>query len=97
MADRVVETIESLDRQEHVIIVRRPDGPYSFRRQWRAVEPRKYPAPTIWPDGFAPEAGWDPPAGHSGLYDGPETAKWEALCKEALCKVDWMASVLLSN
>jgi hypothetical protein len=36
MVDRILETIESPTGQERVIIVQRPDGRYSFRKQWRA-------------------------------------------------------------
>ena len=92
MTDQIIETIERSDGRERVYIVRRADGRYSYRRQW--PEDKRYggPGTQAWPDGFLNEAGWWPPSVHLGIYDSAETAKWEALCK-----VEWLASVVRSS
>jgi hypothetical protein len=91
-ADRIVEMIESLDAQQRVLIVQRPDGWYSFRRQWRAGDNYKGPGTFVWDDGYEEEPGWGPRGPYVGVYDSAETAKWEALGK-----VDWLASTQRSN
>jgi hypothetical protein len=89
MRDQVIETIESSDGQRRVLIVRRADGLYSFRLQWR--EDTNYQGPGVlrWPPGYIAEPGWWPPGPYLGLYDGLETAIWEAHCR-----FDWLASAL---
>jgi hypothetical protein len=91
-ADRIVETIESLDAQQRVLIVQRPGGRYSFQKQWRADENGNGPGTVVWRDGYEEEPGWSPPGPYVGMYDSAETAKWEALGK-----VDWLVSTQRSN
>jgi hypothetical protein len=90
--DRIVEMIESLDAQQRVLIVQRPDGRYSFRKQFRADENYEDLYTFVWTDGYEEEPGWLPPGPYIGVYDSAETAKWEALCK-----VNWLASTQRSN
>jgi hypothetical protein len=92
MADRIVEMIESLDARQRVLIVQRPDGRYSFRKQARVDENYKGPGTFVWRDGYEEEPGWLPPGPYLGVYDSAETAKWEALGK-----VDWLASTQRST
>jgi len=50
MNDRVVETIDSPDGRERIVILQRPGGLYSFRKQLR-----------VCGDDPADDAGWGSP------------------------------------
>jgi hypothetical protein len=58
--------LESPDNQERVVIVRRLDGTFTYRRQWRSE--------------FSDDAdgGWGPLGPDCGIYDSEETAEIEA-------------------
>ncbi|MEZ5833186.1 MAG: hypothetical protein R3D05_18590 [Dongiaceae bacterium] len=85
MADRILEVIESPTSHKRLVIVQREDGRYSFRMQGRTDDEHNGPGKFVWPDGYREEAGWQPPGPYLGIYDSPETAKWEAMGK-----VDWV-------
>ncbi len=89
MADRIVEIIENSDGRERIFVVQRLDGCYSFRLQAKKNSNYSGPGHFVWPDGYPEELGWWPPGPYVGIYDSPETAKWEALGK-----VDWVASTI---
>lgn len=90
--DTVIETIGSPDALERVIILRRPDGRCSFRKQLREDPDHRGPGAFVWPAGFVEETGWWPPGPYLGIYDSAATARWEAMCK-----IGWLASTLHPN
>ncbi len=92
MVDRIIEMIERPDAQQRLYIVQRPDGRFSFRKQWRSDPSYTGSGKFVWRDGYKEEPGWDPPGPYVGLYDSVETAKWETLGK-----VEWLALAQASN
>jgi hypothetical protein len=80
-----VKTFESCDGRERVLIARRPDGTYTYQRQWLSVA-----LPNSDPDspvdaGNEPEDAWDPPGPDCGIYDSADTAE-----NEARQRVPWL-------
>ena len=67
MTTHVVQILASPDGEHQVLIVRRPDGAYSYQRQWLADSPT----------GRA----WGPPGPYAGIYDSAETALHEAFAR----------------
>ena len=87
MTEQVVDVIEKGDGTERVCIVRRTDGSYSFRRQWKDGGSHRGSGTLAWREGYAGQVGWGPLGLYAGIYDSMETAKWEALCR-----VEWLVS-----
>ena len=92
MPDQILKTLTSPDGQRRVLIVRRPDGVFSFCTQCQESPDYKNWGDSPWPNGNLLEEGWNPPSLHYGLYDSQETATWEALCR-----VEWLANTLPPN
>jgi hypothetical protein len=92
MVDRVTQVITKPDGKERVMIVQRPDGCYSFRRQWLVGQRTNHPDSPIFKPGSIPVGEWGPPGPYVGIYDTEETAKWEALGK-----IDWLSATLNPN
>ena len=67
MTGRVVQILASPDGEHQVLIVRRPDGAYSYQQQ-RLTDS---PAGRIW----------GPPGPYAGIYDTAETALQEAFAR----------------
>ena len=61
--------LESPDGTERVLILQRPDGAFTYRRQWRSDTPQ----PTSDDD-----ERWSPPGPDCGIYDSRDTAETEA-------------------
>ena len=91
-SDTVLETLVSPDGDERVLIVRRADRVFSFRKQFRTDQDYGGPVQHGWPDDYVAETGWTPPGPYCGLYDSAEVAKWEALGN-----VVWVAAVQPRN
>jgi hypothetical protein len=73
-----VKTLESADRRERVLISRRPDGTYTYQRQWlSAALPNNDPDSPIV-DSREREMAWGPPGPDCGIYDSADTAENEA-------------------
>ena len=90
--DLLLKIFERPDGKQRVLIVRRPDGRFSYRLQSYGIDDYRHPGTFKWHDGYTPETGWYPPGPYCGIYDSAETAKWEALGK-----VEWLASTLRPN
>jgi hypothetical protein len=60
--------LESPDGTERVLILKRPDGAFTYRRQWLSEKPRPV-------DG---EEKWSQPGPDCGIYDAADTAETEA-------------------
>jgi hypothetical protein len=86
MTDTILKTLTSPDGRERVLIVRRTDGAFAYRMQFREDLRFKNWGDHPWPDGFDREFGWNPPGPCCGIYDSAETAGWEALCR-----VEWVS------
>jgi hypothetical protein len=67
MEDRLI-TIESADGRERVVICRRTDGNFTYRRQWAD-------ASVVTGRDF----GWGALGPEAGIYDSRETAELEAM------------------
>lgn len=67
MAERVLKTITSPDGKHRVLVIRKGDGNYSYRRQWLVDAP----------DG--PQ--WGAPGPYCGIYESAETAEREAIAR----------------
>jgi hypothetical protein len=67
MAAQIVQILASPDGEHQVLIVRRPDGSYSYQQQRL----------TDSPAGRA----WGPPSPYAGIYDSAETALQEAFAR----------------
>lgn len=68
--ERRVKVIERADGSERVVICRRDDGNFTYRRQW---------ADTSIIDG--PDFGWESLGPDLGVYDTLETAEFEAMLR----------------
>ena len=73
-----ISIIEKADRSERVVICRRKDGNFTYRRQWAD------PAVLTGPD-----YGWGPPGPDLGVYDTPATAEMEAMQRVAWLKTNF--------
>jgi hypothetical protein len=82
-----VKTLESLDRRERVLISRRPDGTYTYQRQWlSAALPNDDPdSPIVIDASRELEMAWGPPGPDCGIYDSADTAE-----NEARQRVPWL-------
>jgi hypothetical protein len=81
-----VKTLESFDRRERVLIARRPDGNYTYRRQWlSAALPNTDPDSPIIDVSQELEMTWGPPGPDCGIYDSADTAE-----NEARQRVPWL-------
>ena len=85
-ADRRLTIIMSPDGKERVLIVQRPDGHYSYRRQWRSGETSNHPDSPIFESDFLEGGPWGPPGPYCGIYDSEHTAE-----QEAFYRVSWLA------
>jgi hypothetical protein len=84
-----VKTFESFDGRERVLISRRPEGNYTYRRQWlSAALPNDDPDSPIVNAGQEREMPWGPPGPDCGIYDSADTAE-----NEARQRVPWLADV----
>lgn len=84
-----VKTLESVDHRERVLISRRPDGTYTYQRQWPSASlPNDDPDSPIILAGEKLEGEWGPPGPDCGIYDTAETAE-----NEARGLVPWLADV----
>jgi hypothetical protein len=85
--DRLVQSFTRPDGRERVLIVQRPDGAYSYRRQWRSSAIQDHPdSPILGPSDVTPE-GWAPIGPYCGIYDTQETAE-----HQAFWAVPWFAA-----
>jgi hypothetical protein len=74
-----VKTLESYDGRERVLIARRPDGAYTYQRQWlSAALPNDDPDSPIIQASEELEGEWGPPGPDCGIYDSADTAETEA-------------------
>jgi hypothetical protein len=74
-----VKTLESSDGRERVLISRRPDGTYTYQRQWRsAALPNRDPDNPIVRANEEREGAWGPLGPDCGIYDSADTAETEA-------------------
>jgi hypothetical protein len=78
MLHLIVKTLESFDGRERVLISRRPDGTYTYRRQWLSAA-----SPDNDPDSAIDTSGerygtWGPAGPDCGIYDSADTAETEA-------------------
>jgi len=74
-----VRTFESFDGKERVLISRRPDGAFTYQRQWlSAAQPSCDPDSPIAIEGDVREEVWGPPGPDCGIYDSADTAETEA-------------------
>jgi len=81
-----VKTLESSDRRERVLIVSRPDGTYTYQRQWIfAALPNDDPDSPIVDARQEREMAWGPPGPDCGIYDSADTAE-----NEARQRVPWL-------
>ena len=87
IADRVLRSIDSPDGSQRVLIVVRPEGVYSYRKQFLSSKMNNDPDSPIFPAGSVPEGSWGPPGPYCGHYDSPMTAE-----QEALGRVDWLSN-----
>jgi hypothetical protein len=73
---------ESFDGRERVLITRRPDGTYTYQRQWlSAALPNNDPDSPILDASerrVAARARWGPAGRDCGIYDSADTAETEA-------------------
>jgi len=83
--DHILSVIVSPDGQQSVLIVQRPDGSFSYRRQWLASARTNDPdSPIVTASEVSGEA-WGPPGPYCGIYDSAETA-----ANEAFSCVPWL-------
>jgi len=74
-----VKTLESSDGRERVLISRRPDGTYTYQRQWlSAAVPNNDPDSPIVDANEEREGAWEPPGPDCGIYDSADIAETEA-------------------
>ena len=74
-----IKTFESPDGRQRVLISRRPDGVYTYRRQWlSATLPNDDPDNPIGQTSDERDGPWGPPGPDCGIYDSPDTAETEA-------------------
>src|SRR5262249_11487028 len=79
MMHSTVKTLESFDGRERVLISRRPDGTYTYRRQWLSVAtPNDDPDSAIADASEGRDGAWGPPGPDCGIYDSADTAETEA-------------------
>lgn len=78
-SDRILRSIESPDGCERVLIVRRSDGVYSYRKQFLSPYAITDPDSPLLPAGAVQDGAWTPPGPYCGLYDSPMTAEQEAV------------------
>jgi hypothetical protein len=84
-----IKTFESFDGRERVLISRRPDGTYTYRRQWlSAALPNSAPDSPIVEANEQREQAWGPLGPDCGIYDTADTAE-----DEARQRVPWLADV----
>ncbi|WP_316187561.1 MULTISPECIES: hypothetical protein [unclassified Bradyrhizobium] len=84
-----IKTLESINGRERVLILRRPDGAYTYQRQWLSASlPNDDPDCPIILAGEQLEGEWGPPGPDCGIYDTVETAE-----NEARRLVPWLADV----
>ncbi len=88
MVDHILKVSTSPNGEERVLIVKRPDGAFSYRMQARENPNYRNWGDSPWPCGFEREDGWNPPGPCCGIYDSAEAAAWEALCR-----VGWLADI----
>ena len=74
----MVRTFESSDARERVVISRRPDGTYTYRRQWLSVARPTDPDSPIINTNNDPKEAWGPLGPDCGIYDSADTAESEA-------------------
>jgi len=77
-----IKVLESLDGCQRVLISRRPDGAYTYQRQWlSALLPNDDPDSPIGDACEEQDGTWGPPGPDCGIYDSADTAETEArLC-----------------
>ena len=77
-----IKVLESLDGCQRVMISRRPDGAYTYQRQWlSALLPNDDPDSPIGETSEEQDGAWGPPGPDCGIYDSADTAETEArLC-----------------
>jgi len=92
MDDRVVQTFTSPDGNERILIVQRPDGRYSYRRQWLWGIITNHPDSPARDLNYERVGEWAPLGPYLGFYDCAETAKWEALGR-----IEWLSATLNPN
>jgi hypothetical protein len=81
-----VKTLKCSDCCERVLISRRPDGTYTYRRQWlSAMLPNNDPDSAIAGTSQEQEMAWGPPGPDCGIYDSADTAE-----NEARQRVPWL-------
>jgi hypothetical protein len=74
-----VKTFESSDGRERVLISRRPDGTYTYRRLWLSAEqPNNDPDSAIVDASEERDGTWGTPGPDCGIYDSADTAETEA-------------------
>jgi hypothetical protein len=74
-----IKTLESSDSRERVLISRRPDGTYTYQRQWlSAALPNSDPDSPIVDINQKREVTWGPAGPDCGIYDSADTAESEA-------------------
>ncbi len=84
----VVKVFEKSDGRERVLISCRPDGSYTYQRQWLWAG-----LPNVEPDSPIVDAGeersdaWGPPGPECGIYDSADTAE-----SEARQRVPWLTT-----
>jgi len=84
-----VRTFNSFDGSERVLISRRPDGTYTYQRQWRpAMLPNSNPDNPIVDASEERQEAWGPPGPDCGIYDSADTAE-----SEARQRVPWLIDV----
>jgi hypothetical protein len=84
-----IKTLESLDSCERVLILRRPDGTYTYQRQWLAAAlPNDNPDSPIVDSSQARGMAWGPPGPDYGIYDSADTAE-----NEARHRVPWLSQL----
>jgi len=84
-----VRTFNSFDGSERVLISRRPDGTYTYQRQWRpAMLSNSNPDNPIVDASEERQEAWGPPGPDCGIYDSADTAE-----SEARQRVPWLIDV----
>jgi hypothetical protein len=74
-----IKTLESPDFRERVLNLRRPDGTYTYQRQWlSAALPNDDPDSPFVDASQLREMVWGPPGPDCGIYDTADTAEDEA-------------------
>lgn len=87
MKDRLVQSFIRPDGCERVLIVQRPDGAYSYRRQWRSSAIQDHPDSPIFAPSEVTAEDWAPVGPYCGIYDSQETAE-----HQAFWEVAWFAA-----